>query len=233
MGTEAEPGIAGWRPLRRPALKQEVAQHIRDSILAGEVRPGQRIDQDGIAADLGLSRLPVREALIMLEAEGLVENRVRRGSYVAALERDDLVDHYEMYGLLSGMAAARVASRDTTELVARLDEVMAGMRATADASEHDRLNFRFHELINRAGSSRRLRAVLRMLARSMPTSFFAQNTEWDWRDRALDEHDGIVAALRDGDGRRAAEAMAEHFRHTGEHAVHLLEQSGFWEAGEA
>ena len=65
--------------LRRPNLKQEAAQHVRDMIFSASVRPRERLDQDKIAEQLGISRLPVREALITLEAEGLVENIARRG----------------------------------------------------------------------------------------------------------------------------------------------------------
>jgi DNA-binding GntR family transcriptional regulator len=216
-------------PRSRPNLKQEAAQFVRDLILSGSVHPGQRLDQDGIAGELGVSRLPVREALITLEAEGLVENIARRGSFVARLEPDDISDHYEMYGLLSGMAAGRAAEagQDAT-LLPRLEEISAKMRSETDSREHDRLNFAFHQAINLAGSSRRLRAVLRILSNSMPTYFFAETSEWEWKAQALDEHDLIVAALRAGDGRSASQAMAHHFRHTGAQAVQRLKASGFW-----
>lgn len=226
MATETPSGPR----LRRPNLKQEVAQHIRDQILSGRARPGDRIDQESIAAELGLSRLPVREALITLEAEGLVENVARRGSFVAALEPDDISDHFEMYGLLSGLAAGRVASLSESrpDILTQLEEINAQMRASTDPAEHDRLNFTFHQTINKAGTSRRLRAVLRMLAHNMPTNFFVTNTEWAWKERALDEHDLIVAALRSRDERAASQAVEQHFRHTGAQAVHLLNEAGFW-----
>lgn len=216
----------------RPNLKQEVAQHVRDLILSGSVRPGQRLDQEGIAYELGVSRLPVREALIMLEAEGLVENIARRGSFVASLEPADIIDHFEMYGLISGLAAARAANVESGELTERLTQISAEMRSASDPKEHDRLNFAFHQAINKAGGSRRLLSVLRTLSNNMPTSFFAHNTEWAFKDKALDEHDAIVDALRRGDGEGAAKQMAEHFANTGEQAVRMLKSVGFWNASE-
>ncbi|GAA5146150.1 GntR family transcriptional regulator [Microbacterium pseudoresistens] len=218
---------------RRPVrgnLKQEVAQHVRDLILSGELRPGIRIDQDAIADELGVSRLPVREALITLETEGLVEGIARRGMYVAQLERDDIRDHYEMYGMLSGIAASRLAGAPDAAVLEQLESVQREMRATEDPHEHDRLNYAFHQLINRAGASRRLRSVLRVLSQNMPSAFFAQPVEWDWKERAIAEHDDIISALRDGDADAAFAKLSGHFRHTGEQAVRVLERQGFWDA---
>lgn len=212
----------------RGNLKQEVAAYLRDQILSGSLHPGQRIDQDGVADALGVSRLPVREALITLEGDGLVENIARRGSFVAQLSRDDIHDHYEMYGLLSGMAASRLARQPDTEVLTRLDDVQRQMRATEDRHEHDSLNYTFHQTINRAGSSRRLRSVLRTLSQNMPSAFFAQPVEWEWKERAIAEHDEIIAALRAGDADATFACLAKHFRHTGEQAVRVLERQGFW-----
>lgn len=213
----------------RQNLKQEAAKYIRDLIFSGEVHPGQRLDQDKLAEALGVSRLPVREALITLEAEGMVNNIARRGSFVARLEPDDILDHFTMYGLLSGVAAARVAERRTPELMADLADISARMRETSDPAEHDRLNYSFHQAINRAGGSRRLISVLRILSDNMPSHFFETNTEWEFREQAFDEHDEIVEAIKNGDAAAASTAVATHFRHTGEQAVRMLSGVGFWE----
>jgi DNA-binding GntR family transcriptional regulator len=109
------------------------------------------------------------------------------------------------------------------------------MPVAADPRERDRLNFAFHQAINKAGSSGRLRAVLRMLSYSMPTYFFAQDSgsqhadrAREWEAAALDEHDLIVAALRTRDSRAASEATANHFRRTGGQAVERLWAAGLW-----
>lgn len=213
----------------RHNLKQEAAKFIRDLIFSGQVHPGQRLDQDRLADQLGVSKLPVREALITLEAEGMVNNIARRGSFVARLEPEDIVDHFEMYGSISGMAAARVADHPSPALIAELRQVANGMRTTTDPIEHDRLNFRFHQLINKAGGSRRLISVLRILSDNMPSHFFTANNEWEFRDRAFEEHDEIVDAIEAGDGDRASAALVTHFAHTGEQAVRMLQSVGFWE----
>lgn len=212
----------------RANLNEEVSQHIRDLILSGRIHPGDRLDQDGIALELGVSRLPVREALITLEAEGLVENLARRGSFVASLEPADIQDHYEMYGLLSGLAASRAARNGTDELFAQLEQINKDMQS-ADDRDLDELNFRFHQAVNKAGCSGRLRAVLRTLAKSMPSYFFRQAGGADWQAQVFKEHNDILNALRAGDGEAAANAVARHFVHTGEHAILVLAESGFWD----
>ncbi|MQA02216.1 MAG: FCD domain-containing protein [Streptosporangiales bacterium] len=219
--------------VKRPNLKQEVAKYVRDLILSGGARPGQRLDQDRIAEELGVSRLPVREALITLEGEGLVENVARHGSYVASLEPADISDQFEMYGLLSGLAAARAAIARPDGMVEQLEQIVAQMRVNTDPREHDRLNFMFHQVINKAGASRRLVAVLRTLSGSMPTHFFEHHTGRGFREQALDEHDTILEALRNGDGQAASTALIEHFTHTGKEAVQMLRENGFWDHEES
>jgi DNA-binding GntR family transcriptional regulator len=213
---------------RRLSLKQEAANYIRDLIFSGGVRAGERLDQDGIAAALDVSRLPIREALITLEAEGMVTNVVRRGAFVAALEPEDILDHFRMYGLLSGIAAERVAQQQPAGVVQQLTDLMQEMRASSEPAQHDELNFRFHQTINRAGGSRRLISVLRILANNMPSNFFASSTEWEFREQTFAEHEQIVTHIRLGEGKAAAEGLAEHFVHTGEQAVRHLEAVGFW-----
>ena len=83
------------RTPRRRNLAEDVSDHIRDGILTGRLRPGTRIDQDAIAQEFGVSRLPVREALIAWDQERLVRTIARRGAYVQRLERDDIADHYQ------------------------------------------------------------------------------------------------------------------------------------------
>lgn len=219
---------AQTRPARQN-LKREAETYLRDLIHSGELKPGQRLDQDGIAAELGFSRLPVREALITLEAEGLVENFARRGAFVAHIEPDDIQDHYRMYGAISGIAAARVAETRSDDLVAQLEQLNNEMRDAADGAEYDRLNFHFHRTINRAGGSRRLLAVLRILSSSMPTDYFQHNTDGDYHRQTIDEHDSILRAIRDRDPEAATRHLEVHFAHTGEQAVRLLRTAGFWD----
>lgn len=210
----------------RPNLGDEVASELRDRILSGVFRPGDKLPQDRIAAELGVSKLPVREALIRLEAEGLVTNPPRRGSFVAPIVPEDVVDAYVIYGLVSGHAARRAADRISKADLRRLDLLAGEMEAAEDTEAQSVLNSEFHAIINRAGGSRRLRSALRSFSRTLPTNFFG--VRWHWADHAHEDHREIIAALRSKDGERAFQAMFSHLRRSGEHAVVMLEEAGFW-----
>jgi DNA-binding GntR family transcriptional regulator len=210
----------------RPNLKDEAATYLRDEILAGRLKPGDRIDQDRVAADLGISRLPVREALITLSGEGMVEMLPRRGAFVAHLTPDDVLDQYLIFGSLCGLAAARAASTITDAQLSDLDELLGRMDAVEDAEELEQLNYRFHQIINRAGGSRRLTRVISTIAKGMPTHFY-EFTQ-DWGNRARLEHKAILQALRARDAVKAEAAVEAHLRSGGHQAVKMLESSGFW-----
>lgn len=213
--------------LMRSNLSDEVATHLRDRILSGRLRPNQKVPQDEIARTLDVSKLPVREALIRLEGEGLVTNIPRRGAYVAPLTPEDVVDNYVIYGLTSGHAARRAAERISDEEVDMLVGWADAMEATADPDEQGQLNFDFHALVNRVGGSRKLRSVLKGLSHNLPTNFFG--VRWHWSGHAHTDHRKIIEALRTRDGDLAFETMFEHLRRSGEHAVTMLADSGFWD----
>lgn len=220
----------GLGAFERPNLKQMVAGRLRELIFAGELRPGSKIDQDELAQRFGISKLPVREALITLESEGLVDNLPRRGSFVARLSRQDITDHYDVFGVIAGMAAARATTTLTAADLDVLDDLVVAMeKATSTAVQED-LNYRFHRLINRAGASRRMRSVLQLLGKSIPTRYFELIS--GWAETAHTQHREIIAAFRRGDAEAVQQAVERHLRDSAQHAVHILEQRGFWE-GEA
>ena len=114
---------------RAPSLKELAAAEIRQRIFSGALRPGSKVDQDAIAADLGMSKLPIREALITLDSEGLVRNIPRRGAFVAPLTRDDIRDHYHIFGTVVGIAAERAAEHLDDDELQRLQELADAMEA--------------------------------------------------------------------------------------------------------
>lgn len=219
------------RQVRRSNLKDTIAAQVRELILSGELRPGSRIDQDRLAEEAGVSKLPVREAIIELASEGLVRTIPRRGSFVAAIEPEDVLDHYKIYGLLAGLAAERAAANLSEEELDELEAVLREMDRTTDPALLEELNIRFHRGISLAGSSGRLRAVLQVVAKSLPTRFF-EFTE-GWADRAQRHHWEILEALRERDGDRAFERVVSHLAAGGEYAVEVLTARGFWLPDEA
>lgn len=212
--------------VRQRSLKHTVELYIRDLIFNGHLLPGERIDQDAIADTLGVSKLPVREALAMLETAALVDVIPRRGAFVARISRDDLIDHYRIYASISAIAAERAAAKLDSAALAGLKHNVAEMDAATSADDREKLNHEFHRIINKAGGSRRLHVLLRSLETMMFGEFYRDDSGWS--AQAVADHASILEALERGDGKAAAEHMDRHIVDGGTHAISLLEQQGFW-----
>jgi DNA-binding GntR family transcriptional regulator len=159
--------------LRRETSADQVAGHVRHLIMTGQLRKGDRVLQDEIAVELGVSRIPVREAIIALDREGWVSFAANRGAFVTGLEPDDIRDHYELRGLVLGLAAKRVAEVASDEEVAELAERFAAMRRAPDLSAFSSLNERFVSKLLRLSGSPRLRATVLVTPSIIPDNFFA------------------------------------------------------------
>lgn len=206
----------------------EVAElYIRHLIFDGHLRPGERVPQDDIAAALGLSRMPVREALIALERGGWVRIEHNRGAFVCALDEQDVRDHYALYGLIFGFAAELAAARGGPDLAVRLHRLVRDLQATDDADDAERLVMAFHHEILDAAASPRTRAVVRTLPTLVPGNFFDQvpgAVEAQRRDLAA-----IARAVRAGDGHKAASAYERLMRRHGDQVVELLTHRGLFD----
>lgn len=209
-------------------LKHAVASYVRKGVFAGTLKAGQRIDQDELAATLGVSKVPVREALIWLEAEGLVINAFRRGTFVAPLSAQDVVNHFHMTGLIAGFAASRATERLTEEDLAELERILRDMRYEREPATLQMLNDQFHRIINNAGCTGRIRSVLGLLADGIPSRFYEFAVGWS--NTANDAHLQILEALKAKDADRVGELMSEHVRSGYVEAVKALEGIGFWSA---
>jgi len=224
----AEP-LDGPRPRRRANLAEEVAAHLRAAILSGRLRARSRIDQDAIAAELGVSRLPVREALISLDREGLVDTIARRGAYVARIDREDIIDHYQIFGQVAGLAAARAVARLDARGIDTLVDLHRRMSLADSLSEQQRLNHEFHRTINMAAGSPRMIAMLQLLSRSLPMPYADFPPEW--LDEANRQHREIVDAVQRRDTLAAQRSMEQHINASARHAIEVLDGLGFFEDG--
>jgi DNA-binding GntR family transcriptional regulator len=227
--TEAEALVRG-RAISHPSLKDAAAAHLREQILTGKLPPGTKVDQDEIGETLEMSRLPVREALIELAQEGLIDAVPRRGAFVARLERADVTDHYRVFGLVAGLAGSRAASSLSEEQLATLRRVHESFVAATDPQGKAFWNHEFHKIINKAGGSRRLMSVLALLSRSLPVRYFefAPN----WAEISAGHHARILAALEDRDPDDARRMLEYHVTESGALAVEILQEMGYWERGD-
>jgi DNA-binding GntR family transcriptional regulator len=207
-----------------PTLKDKAAAYLRTEILVGHLRPGEKIDQERVAETLGISRVPVREALIELTQENLVDSIPRRGCFVNRVSQDDIRDMYEIQGLISGVAARRAATLLSDDQIDALRDIYRRFR---EASENQGdISFGFYQLILDAGGSNRLRAILRRLYQSLPVDYFEHFPSLF--ERTARYHEELLTALEQRDGNAAADVMARFLVDTGELVVELLTAQGLW-----
>ena len=213
------------RGLLRPTSTQQVADYIRRQIFEGKLRVGERVPQDEIAAELGVSRVPVREAVIALDREGWVMIQPHRGAFVVGLDENSTRDHYELLGRVYGYGAHRTAERATPEQIAALAAVHRKLQAATDPHEFSQLNMEFLRRLVGMAASRRVSATVRLMAVSIvPGDFFAEVPD------AIRIHKRhlrvIVKALKAGDGETAEREIISMLRQESDLVVALLTERG-------
>ena len=193
------------------ALYEEVAERLRQRIFSRELAPGDWIDEMKIADELGISRTPLREALKVLAAEGLVTMKVRRGAYVTEVSEKDLRDVYHLLALLEADAADAVACTATPAELAELQALHAELAgALGEPERFFALNERFHLRLLALDGNRWRAQMVTDLRKVMKLNRHASLFQRGRIDQSLAEHDRIVQALL----RRDAAAPAPRCRPT-------------------
>ena len=195
------------------ALYQEVADRLREKIFARELEPGAWIDELKLAAEWGISRTPLREALKVLAVEGLVTMKVRRGAYVTEMSRDDVTQVYRLLALLESDAAGEVTERASAAEIASLQALHD--RLEKQVRQRDAFfatNEAFHmRLLEAAGNRWRTQIVAdlrKVMKLNRHHSLFKQGRIGE----SLAEHRAIMQAIAARDGKRAASLMRTHFQ---------------------
>jgi DNA-binding GntR family transcriptional regulator len=200
-------------PARRRGLADEVADRIRDAIFDGGYAPGAQLREVELAAALGVSRGPVREALLKLEREGLVRGEWHRGTTVTALSDGDVAELASLRAALEQLAVGLVVERG--EGLAEVDAAVRRMERAADEHEMVRCDLAFHDAVYAAAGHRRLEEAWRAI-RSQVHLFLLTRIGVD-SDGYLAgipaEHRQLADALREGDRDAALELFATHRRH--------------------
>jgi len=208
------------------SLKEMASDFIREGIVSGRLGPGAKVDQDQIAEELGISRLPIREALIELTAKGFVESIPRRGAFVATLTEQDIEDHFQVVSLLFQLTTRRAAKHITDEQLRALRKLHAQVTSARDSSSQLALTYEFYRAINRIGTSERLLLTLRFLAFALPNDFYFSTRRWPATETAYRER--ALTALENHDARAAAKAAEEHFRACTKVTIEELRADGYW-----
>ena len=201
-----------------------MAEHVRRLIFSGVLRPGDKVPQDDLAAALQVSRQPVREAMLGMARDGLVVVEPHLGAFVGAFDAEVLRDHFEIVGLVQGLAAARLAAGAAPDVVVALDRARSDVKAATDAAAVHSHTMEFHRLINRAGASERQRSVLRGLARMLPSGFFPDVPGAERSERIGVER--IWKAIHSGDPEAVRDTCITVQRERGELVVSHLQSLG-------
>jgi DNA-binding GntR family transcriptional regulator len=220
------------QPLVRTSIAVQVADAIREMIHVGEVRPGENLTHEGLASELGVSTMPVREALLRLTHEGFISMSPNRSFSVVPITRGDVDDIYWVLEMLDGELVSRAAAHADPEFLAGLEAVAEEWERVADGDpmELDRLNVRFHNTIYEQARSPKLMLLLRNTIPLIPERFYAHVPRW--RDLSTSGHRRLLEALRSGDSTKARLASERHIKDSYSVASELFSEEGYWSQGE-
>ncbi len=194
------------------ALYEEVAELLRQRIFRRELEPGSWIDELKIAEELGISRTPLREALKVLAAEGLVTMKVRRGAYVTEVSDKDLADVYHLLSLLESDAAGVVAQRATATQLEELKSLHDDLEtAVNDRDRFFAINEQFHMRLLEMADNRWRQQMVADLRKVMKLNRHNSLLKTGRIDESLKEHRAIMAALLAHQRDQATRRMQEHF----------------------
>ncbi|MBO8127794.1 MAG: GntR family transcriptional regulator [Peptococcaceae bacterium] len=194
-------------------LREVVFESLREAIIAGKLKPGERLMEMQLAEELGVSRTPVREAIRKLELEGFVMMVPRKGAYVAGISDKDITDVFEVRAALEALAAGLAAERITDEEIENLERSVVQTTEIAEKGDINALveaDTQFHELIYRASRNKRLKQIVTHLSEQIQR-FRASTLSVPGRNRqALEEHRKIVEAISEHNIELAQALAREH-----------------------
>jgi DNA-binding GntR family transcriptional regulator len=199
--------------LRNRPLYEEVADQLRSQIFAHQLPPGSWLDEQKLAKDYGISRTPMREAIKVLAAEGLITMKLRRGAYVTEVNRQDLEQIFTVLSLLEGEAARNAAHQASESDLNELDNLHLRLeKAAADRNLElfFEMNVRFHERILAISGNRWMNGVITDLRKVLKLQRRDSLTRSGRLQQSLNEHREILKALLKRDSIAAEAAMRNH-----------------------
>lgn len=214
------------RALRRRSLHERVAEILRELILEGDLKPGERIVELDLCRKLNVSRTPMREALKVLTTEQLVELQPGRGTVVTSIRIEEVTEHFEVLEVLEAMIGELVAARiSNTELRSidvlhheMIEHLHAGRRA-----KYFETNQAVHAKLAAATGNKNLVSTHLQYSRKIARVRYAANFSQICWEESAEEHGKIIAALHRRDGAELSRLMREHMRVTGRRVIAVLE----------
>ncbi len=220
--------------IARRSLATELVGRLRDMIVEGTLKAGEKVSEPDLCDLFGVSRTPLREALKVLAAEGLVDITPNRGARIARIEPDAVEELFPIMGMLEALAGelacARLAAVDLARLEA-LHAEMVGHWKRGEWVPYSRLNRQIHEEIFRIAGNATLAGLYQnLMVRIHAVRFVARKTPERWAE-AIEDHERMMAALRARDGAALSVLMREHLRHKADVVHEALRQLGAPEQG--
>lgn len=213
-------------PLRRQTLASMTLDSLRDRILRGHFPEGEPLRQDAIADELGVSRIPVREALRQLESEGLVTFQPHRGAVVSTLSLEEIMELFELRAELESDVLRRAVPMMTADDDARAKVILEAYEAALASGEVARwgeLNWQFHSALYAPSKRHYTLNLLGKLHQHAERYLRMQLALTHGESRARNEHRAIAVAARKRDARKAAQLMRDHILDAGKTLVTFLE----------
>jgi DNA-binding GntR family transcriptional regulator len=225
MGPRKERRVAQVIEISRLALHDQVAARLRTMLVEGRIAPGAKLLERELCAELHVSRTPLREAIKLLAAEGLVDLLPNRGAIAVKLTEADVLNAFEVLALLegaSGELAAERISNDELAGVRALHHEMKSCFARRDLSGYYRLNARIHTAINEAARNPVLSSTYRSInARVQALRFRTNQNVAKWK-RAMKEHDLMLDALAAHDAATLRQLLVQHLHHKRDTVLALM-----------
>ncbi len=194
-------------------LREVVYLTLRDAILRGEIKPGERMLEMKLASVLGVSRTPIREAISRLEQDGLVIVIPRRGAQVACMTLKDMEDVYKVRTTLETLALSYVCGKMTTEQIAELRLVEKAFEQAVSSGEFEEIERKdqeFHMVIYRATDNKHLVSILGATTDQLSRYRWAYLQHQSLMQQLIDEHRAIVTAIESGDYDASLKATMNH-----------------------
>jgi DNA-binding GntR family transcriptional regulator len=214
-------------PAAKPAVRRTsaeiIARRLRRAIQRGKLAPGARLRQVDIAQRFGASTTPVREAFVVLQAEGYVRIDPHRGAIVFEPSPEDLWEAYAIRESLECLALAKATERVRPDTIRELQRLIDEMRATNGSARWVKLNDRFHMTLYRQSAMPRLCALISGLRDASAAYMHMRAASHPAGERVDDEHAAILEAVARGDARRAQDVLQGHLRRAVQEITGFLE----------
>lgn len=216
-------------------LRDLVFQVLKEAIITGELKPGERLMEVKLAEDMGVSRTPVREAIRKLELEGLVDMVPRKGAYVADISIKDAMEVFEIRCALEGLAASLAAKRITDEEIKKLETALKDIEKAAKKGDTKMIikkDAEFHNILFNSTRNGRLAQIISNLKEQIYRFRVESFRNPKRYENTIREHKAIIEAIKEKDAAKAEEITKIHIKKAEDNVINRLKQQNKDEEGE-